>query len=92
MPEAHAGVEARVRAALADELCCKPSLVRPDSTLADLPGLDSLKLLRVIAALEAEFDIGLDDEMLYSLRTVSDVTAIITEELTVLALLADRRP
>ena len=91
MPEAHTDIEARVRAAFADELCCPPALVRPDSPLTELPGLDSLKLLRVIAALETTLDVGLDDELFYSLRTVGDVTTLITDELLALAALTGRR-
>lgn len=92
MSDAHADVDARVRAAFAAELCCQPSLVLPESRLADLPGLDSLKLLRLIGTLETEFEIGLDDELLHSLRTVADVTALITEELSVMSALSDPRP
>jgi acyl carrier protein len=92
MSDAHADVEARVRAAFAAELCCQPGLLRPDARLADLPGLDSLKLLRLIGALETEFNIGLDDELLHSLRTLADVTALITEELSAMSALGDPRP
>lgn len=81
MHEAHAHVAARVRDALAAELCCPPDLIWPESQLADLPGLDSVKLLRVIAALETEFDLGLDDELLHSIRAVDDITTLVEDEL-----------
>lgn len=82
MFEAHAHVAARVRDALAAELYCPPDLIRPESQLADLPGLDSVKLLRVVAALETEFDLGLDDELLHSVRAVGDIIALVEGELT----------
>jgi acyl carrier protein len=82
MHQAHAHVAARVRAVIAVELCCPPDLIRPESQLADLPGLDSVKLMRVIAALETEFDLGLDDERLHSIRAVGDIATLVEDELT----------
>lgn len=81
MPVTPEAVERKACEAIAAELCCPLDLVTPDSTLAVLPGLDSVKLLRVITTLEEAFDIVLDDELLYDLVTVSDLAKVVASEL-----------
>ena len=48
----------------------------PDSTIGSttdlraLPGVESIKILRIVANLEREFDIRLDDQVVFRVRTI----------------------
>jgi len=53
--------EQRIKKVIADTLKVDESLVTKESTIADLGG-DSLAALRILSALEQEFDISLSDE------------------------------
>jgi acyl carrier protein len=70
-----------IRELLAAELCCRPEAIAVDDDLTALPGLDSLKLLKVVSVLERRYDIGLDDGLLYDLRTVADLAELVHVEL-----------
>lgn len=80
-PETQGPIEEGVREVIAEELFCPPDQVRPDTELADLPGLDSVKLLRIVTALEGRYDIGIDDERLYGLCLVEDLVHVVESEL-----------
>lgn len=52
----------------------QPGLVlRPDMALADVPDLDSLRLLETIALLEIRFAVEIDTTRLETLATVEDI-------------------
>jgi len=53
--------EQRIKKVIADTLKVDESSVTKESTIADLGG-DSLAALRILSALEQEFDISLSDE------------------------------
>jgi acyl carrier protein len=71
-------VDASVRDRLAAELLLDPAAITPEVTLAALPGLDSIKLLHVVAQLEQSYGISVDDE-LYVVETVADLVELIAE-------------
>nr|AGZ93832.1 acyl-carrier protein [Streptomyces sp. WM6386] len=70
-----------VRSAFASELFLPLGKVTGDTPLTELAGLDSVKLLRVVAALEMQYAITLDDEQLYDLGTVEDVAVLVEKAL-----------
>jgi acyl-coenzyme A synthetase/AMP-(fatty) acid ligase/acyl carrier protein len=51
----------------------------PDTHLADIPGLDSLRLLQAAALLEERFQVEIDVVALENLHRVSDVLALIAD-------------
>ncbi|GLF95126.1 acyl carrier protein [Streptomyces yaizuensis] len=52
-----------------------------DDLLLDLPGADSLGLLRVISRAQKEFSVTFDDDELFDLRTVGDLRALVAGKL-----------
>lgn len=76
-----ASVYDEVRSAFAAELALTTEQISSDSRLNELPGLDSVKLLRVITTLEHAHGIGLDDDQLYELQEVGDVAKLVEREL-----------
>lgn len=48
-------------------------VVDPDDDLTTTPGLDSVRVMRIIAAVERRYDIELEDEQVFSFRTIRNV-------------------
>jgi acyl carrier protein len=47
--------------------------VADDADLRTIEGVDSIKVLRVIAAVERTYDIELEDEEVFGFKTIDDV-------------------
>lgn len=76
---AGAEIDARVQQLLASQLDVAPSRLRPDALLTEDLGVDSLAAIELGMALEDEFDIVLDDDVLADITTYTDVlTAVHT--------------
>jgi acyl carrier protein len=69
-----------VRAVLADELRIPAETITSDQPIAGLPDLDSLRLLRVVTAIEQQVGVSVDDDLLYSATTVGDLADLFTGE------------
>jgi len=77
MPEP--GVRDEVRAIIAKELACPMEEIRDDDGVSSLSGLDSLKLFRIVAAIEEKFEISMDDGRLYEIRSVADLAGLVED-------------
>lgn len=62
---------------VATELDVPAETVAPDTDLRGMPGADSVKVLRVIAKIEREYDVELDDEDVFSVSSIEDVADIV---------------
>lgn len=63
------------------QLCAvDPAIVRGEARLIEY-GLDSLRSLELVVALEERFDIELPDELIAHVRTVDDMAALIERRL-----------
>ena len=61
-------------------LCEQPALdLTPDTVLAEVPGIDSLRQLQAVAELEEHFGVEVDVAALDDLTTVGDVIAAIAQ-------------
>ncbi|MFI1223580.1 MULTISPECIES: acyl carrier protein [unclassified Streptomyces] len=70
-------VEASVRQALVAELGIEADSVAGDDELSLLPGMESVKLLRIVSALEEVHGVSLDDDALFSIDTVDDLVQVL---------------
>ncbi|MFC5802657.1 acyl carrier protein [Streptomyces formicae] len=75
--EVAAVVRREVRAALSELLECAPEEVDLGRRLTELPGMDSLRLVESVVTLEDDWNISLDDEALFDVRTGDDLCALI---------------
>ncbi|MFI5867873.1 acyl carrier protein [Streptomyces sp. NPDC051546] len=57
-------------------------VIEPRQQLRELPGADSLGLLRAIVELEGFFSVSLDDDDVFELHTVGDLCALIARRMT----------
>ena len=72
-------LEQKVRAVVADQLGVDLSEVRPDASILDDLGADSLDVVEMVMSLEEEFDIEVPDEDVEEMKTVADVERYVTK-------------
>ncbi|GAA3028367.1 acyl carrier protein [Actinokineospora globicatena] len=60
--------------------------IGPDVDLGSLEGADSVKVLRAVAKIERTYDIELEDDQVFGLKTVRDAATL------VVATLAEKEP
>jgi acyl carrier protein len=71
-------VESRVRRIVADRLGLAPDELLPDTSLADDLAVDSLDLLEIAIAIEADTGVSIAERWLESVRTYGDLAALVT--------------
>jgi len=63
----------QVRAIAAEETGIPVEELTADLDLRKVEGIDSVKVLRVVARIERDYDVELSDEQVFAFATVSDV-------------------
>jgi len=53
----------------------------PDRDLRGVEGVDSVKVLRAVAMLEQHYDVELDDEQIFAVKTLGELTELIERSL-----------
>jgi acyl carrier protein len=71
-------LEQKVRGIVAEQLGVDLSEVRPDASILDDLGADSLDVVEMVMSLEEAFDIEVPDDDVEALRTVADVERYIS--------------
>jgi acyl carrier protein len=74
-------VASDVRQRLADALPAGPRAIGPDDVLREVPGADSVHLLRVIADVERRWGVELDDEDIFGPITLDDLVTLVCAQL-----------
>jgi acyl carrier protein len=69
-------VAAVVREFLGQELKITPSDITDDAVLKELPGADSVRLVRVVSRLERHWDREFDDDQVFDLYKFDDLVAL----------------
>jgi len=78
----------RVDASLAEEFELDRSIMRPEATLFDDLGLDSLDMVDMVIALEHAFRIKIrDEEEIRKIRTLSDIHRFVIDKARELGML-----
>lgn len=75
-------VAAVVRELLGQELKIAPSEIADDAVLKELPGADSVRLVRVVSRLERHWDREFDDEAVFDLCRFDDLVTLALSYLT----------
>ena len=47
--------------------------IPPNTSLRDLPGVESIKILRIVASIEKAFDVRLEDQVVFRVNTIEDL-------------------
>ena len=69
----------KVRDAIVETLGCEVEAVKPEASLVDDLGADSLSLVELVMALEEATGLSIDDGDMKSLQTVGDVLDYLQE-------------
>ncbi|MFD8687478.1 acyl carrier protein [Streptomyces sp. NPDC059651] len=75
----YARVLEEVRELIANHLKVPLDEVTPETQLLDLPGVDSLKLLQGLLAVEDHFGITFDEDEAPAVRSIAQVAALVAE-------------
>jgi acyl carrier protein len=70
----------RIRVLVAEQLGIDPQEVRPEASILDDLGADSLDVVELVMAIEDEFDIEVPDEAAEGIRTIGDVERYVTQQ------------
>lgn len=74
-------ITATVTEIAAAELGVPATTLRPDTELRAIEGMDSVKVLRMIARIERAYDVELDDEVVFSLSSIASAAAAVSQAL-----------
>jgi acyl carrier protein len=70
----------RLREMAATELKIAPADITGDAVLKQLPGADSVRLMRIVARAEREFDLEFDDEDIFKVRTLNELVDLVLRQ------------
>jgi len=71
----------QVRSIAAEETGIPIDELGPELDLRKVEGVDSVKVLRVVARIERDYDVELSDEQVFAFASVSDVAGAVLEAL-----------
>lgn len=71
-------VRATIVGFICDELKLPASQFGDSTNLRELPGAESLKILRVIARIERAFDIELEDEIVFRVERLDELVRVVS--------------
>ena len=75
------GITTAVTAIAAAELGLPAASLRPDTDLRAIEGMDSVKVLRMVAKIEQAYDIELDDEVVFGLSSIAGTANAVRQAL-----------
>ena len=67
-----AGIEAKVKGIIAEQLGVGEDEIKPESSFIDDLGADSLDIVELVMAMEEEFEVEIPDDEAENIKTVSD--------------------
>ncbi len=65
----------------AAEIGVEPSELAADADLRGMAGVDSVRVLRMIAKIEKTYDVELEDEDVFGMSTLNDVVRVVSRAL-----------
>ncbi|ANN17482.1 acyl carrier protein [Amycolatopsis orientalis] len=67
---------------LATELKIPAAGIAGTDVLRELPGADSMKMLRVVSKLERRWDVEFDDEAIFAVKTVDELVVMVEKSVS----------
>ena len=58
---------------VSEELKIPIEQISPATNLRELPGVESIKVLRIIAKLERVYDVELEDELVFQVKSIQEL-------------------
>jgi acyl carrier protein len=70
-------IEGTIRGFVCQELKVTPDQVADTTDILELSGSESIKLLRIVARIERQYDIELEDEQVFGVRTIQQMVDVV---------------
>lgn len=72
-------IRTSVRRIIADTLAVTEEAVESSDSLQQLPGVDSIKVLRIITKVEARYGVELDEQLVFNIKTLGELCTQVAE-------------
>jgi acyl carrier protein len=73
-------IEAKIKEIICRELKLDPQTITENTNLREIPGIESIKILRIIVLIEGLYGIELEDQVIFRAETIADI-ALATQKL-----------
>ncbi|OJH38024.1 acyl carrier protein [Cystobacter ferrugineus] len=73
------GIEDAIKKIVQSTLNLPESEIDSSTNLRDLPGVESIKILRIVASLEKKFDVRLDDQVVFRVSTIEELAGAVSK-------------
>jgi acyl carrier protein len=70
-------IEEKICSIVREELKLPREALTAQTQLRELPGVESIKILRIVAHLERAYDVELEDEVVFRVKTVAELAEAI---------------
>jgi acyl carrier protein len=70
-------IKATIRDILCRELKLDPQAIADQTNLREIPGIESLKILRIILRIEEHYDIELEEQVVFSVETIENIAVAV---------------
>ncbi len=70
-------IEATIATFIGDELKIPKEQIHPDTNLRELPGIESIRVLRIVAKIERAYSVEFDDALVFTVRTPSELASAV---------------
>lgn len=71
------GIEQTISRLVSEELKLPVEELQASTNLRELPGVESIRVLRIIARLERTYDVELEDELVFRVQTLGELAEAI---------------
>ena len=73
------GIEDAIKKIVRSTLNLPEIEIESSTNLRDLPGVESIKILRIVASLEKKFDVRLDDQVVFRVSTIAELAGAVSK-------------
>lgn len=73
-------IKSKIKEIICSELKLAPETINEKTKLREVPGVESIKILRIIVLIESHYRIELEDSVIFQSETIEDI-AIATKNL-----------
>ena len=71
-------IQKEIQSLFCSSLQLSESQVGLDVNLRELPGMESIKVLRIVAKIEKKYDIELDDDVVFRVNTIEEISQAVS--------------
>ena len=66
-------IESKLKEIVCGELKLDPQTTNEKTNLREIPGIESIKILRIIVLIEKHYGVELEDQVIFQAQTIADI-------------------